>query len=63
MQDSTKDLGLKAICEQAAASLGYSQLKHEQLEAMMEFVSGKDVFVVLPTGFGEFDICQHATCV
>ena len=48
MQDDTK-----AACEQAAASLGYSQLKPQQLEAMTEFVSGKDVFVVLPTGFGK----------
>lgn len=50
MQD-TKDL--KAVCEQAAASLGYSQLKPQQLEAMVKFVGGKDVFVVLPTGFGK----------
>lgn len=49
--NATKDL--KAVCEQAAASLGYSQLKPQQLEAMMAFISGKDVFVVLPTGFGK----------
>ena len=50
MQD-TKDL--KTVCEQAAASLGYSRLKPQQLEAMMQFLGGKDVFVVLPTGFGK----------
>ena len=33
--------------------LGYSQLKPEQLKVIMEFVCGKDVFAVLPTGFGK----------
>ena len=33
--------------------LGYSQLKPEQLKVIMEFICGKDVFAVLPTGFGK----------
>ena len=33
--------------------LGYSQLKPEQLKVVMEFVCGRDVFTVLPTGFGK----------
>ena len=38
--------------ESAALSLGISQLKAEQRKAIDAFVSGKDVFVCLPTGFG-----------
>ena len=44
---------LKAVCEQAAASHGYSQLKPQQLEAMLEFTFGKGVCMVLPIGFGK----------
>ena len=44
---------LNVVCRQAADVLGYPELKPQQLEAMMELVSGNDVFVVLPTGFGK----------
>ena len=59
---------LKAVCEQVAASHGYSQLKPQQLEAMLEFITGKGVFVVLPIGFGKklniiITICKLATCI
>ena len=50
MQDQQR---LEAVCREAAMSLGYSELKPQQLEAMMKFVAGKDVFVVLPTGYGK----------
>ena len=30
-----------------------TQLKPEQLKVIMEFICGKDVFAVLPTGFGK----------
>ena len=33
--------------------LGYSKLKPEQEQAILAFVSGKDVFVALPTGYGK----------
>ena len=33
--------------------LGYSQLKPEQLKVIVEFICGKDVFAVMPTGFGK----------
>lgn len=33
--------------------LGYEDLKHEQLRVVEEFVQGKDVFAVLPTGYGK----------
>ena len=32
---------------------GYMQLKPKQQEAIEAFVSGKDVFVSLPTGYGK----------
>ena len=37
----------------AAADLEYSQLKPEQLRVIVAFVSGRDVFVSLPTGYGK----------
>ena len=41
------------MIHEAAASLGYSSLKREQLQAIQAFMSGQDVFVSLPTGFGK----------
>ena len=32
---------------------GFTQLKPKQREAIEAFVSGKDVFVSLPTGYGK----------
>ena len=39
--------------ESAVFSLGYPSIKPEQERVITEFVSGKDVFVCLPTGFGK----------
>ena len=36
----------------ATARLGYAELKDKQKEAIKAFASGKDVFVSLPTGYG-----------
>lgn len=36
----------------AAESLGFT-IKEEQLDVVATFVSGRDVFAVLPTGFGK----------
>ena len=44
---------LRLMACSAALSLGISQLKAEQRKAIDAFVSGKDVFVYLPTGFGK----------
>ena len=38
---------------EAAKSLGYNQLKPEQERVLSEFMSGKDVFAALPTGYGK----------
>ena len=36
----------------AASKRGYSSLHEEQMKAITSFASGNDVFVLLPTGFG-----------
>ena len=53
---------IREIVGRAAASLGYSKLKPEQEQAILTFVSGKDVFVALPTGYGKL-LCFAAPCV
>ena len=43
------DLAIKT----AAERLGFKRLKEKQVEAIKAFISGKDVFVSLPTGCGK----------
>ena len=38
---------------QAAQELGYSYMKPAQIEVVVNFVRGRDVFAILPTGFGK----------
>ena len=38
---------------QAAMELGYSSMKHEQVEVAVALIEGKDVFAILPTDFGK----------
>ena len=37
----------------AAEELGYHTLKPEQLDMVFQFIKGRVVFAVLPTGFGK----------
>jgi len=39
--------------ESAVLTMGLMPLKDKQLEAVKSFVSGKDTFVALPTGYGK----------
>ncbi len=39
--------------QQAVRQLGYTDLKPEQLQVVAGIVDGRDVFAVLPTGFGK----------
>ena len=49
-----KNASLKDIANRAAMRLGYARgMKEEQLEVLVAFLSGSDVFAVLPTGFGK----------
>ena len=38
---------------QAAQELGYHSMKPAQVEIILNFVRGRDVFAILPTGFGK----------
>ena len=44
---------IEAACVSAALYLGYDNLKDEQKSVITKFVSGSDVFAILPTGFGK----------
>ena len=49
-----KEAALKDAANRAAIKLGYAMgMKKEQLEVVLAFLSGNDVFAVLPTGFGK----------
>ena len=50
---TTPAVDLEDIITAAAANLGYPAVKEEQRQAITAFVSGKDVFVALPTGYGK----------
>ena len=43
---------LDKIIMDASVSFGYNELKVEQHKALKAFVEGRDVFVALPTGYG-----------
>ena len=44
---------VKECVTDAAKKLGYPEMKPEQLEVAASFIEGRDVFSVLPTGFGK----------
>jgi len=46
---------MKAV-ETTLSTMGLRPLKPKQLEALQSFVSGKDTFVALPTGYGKLVI-------
>ena len=48
----SKEFLIKCIRE-AAEELGYRSMKPKQLQVVLKFVEGSDVFAVLPTGFGK----------
>ena len=41
------------LCEEAAKSLGYQGIRREQQNVIINFLNGRDVFAVLPTGYGK----------
>ena len=44
---------VKECVTDAGKELGYPKMKPEQLEVAATFIEGRDVFAVLPTGFGK----------
>ena len=44
---------LPCVLEEAVKTAGFGPLKAKQQEAPVAFVSGKDMFVALPTGYGK----------
>ena len=53
LQRSFTSQAIHAVIAQAAKKMGYSAPRPEQLEAVENFVSGRDVFLSLPTGGGK----------
>ena len=53
MADSTEGLSLERVVVEAVKEMGYEAIKQEQMEAILSFLNKKDVFVVLPTGYGK----------
>ena len=50
---SFTDNDVETIIRDCGSRLGYTGLKSKQIEAITEFVKGKDTFVALPTGYGK----------
>ena len=46
------DKKMDAVIETTVRKLGYTEAKHLQTKSIKEFVSGNDVFVSVPTGYG-----------
>ena len=44
---------LHGLISEVTQSMGYKELKKEQRDAILSFISSNDVFVSLPTGFGK----------
>ena len=43
---------MEELVSKNASSLGYT-IKKEQLDVVVQFLQGRDVFAILPTGFGK----------
>ena len=46
------DKKMDAVIETTVRKLGYTEAKHLQTKSVKEFVSGNNVFVSVPTGYG-----------
>ena len=51
--DSTGTLDIDKALDAASRRMGYERLFTKQREAVEAFMSGRDVFVCLPTGYGK----------
>ena len=48
---------IEAICICVALSLGYYSLQEHQKDVVANFVTGNDVFAILPTCYGIKSLC------
>ena len=48
---------LVSVINQSVKALGYDQPTDDQAEALQKYVSGRDVFISLPTGSGKSLFC------
>ena len=55
--DQSMDQRVLYVVMEAIQHLGYSTMKPDQLQVVSGIVSGRDVFAVLPTGFGKSLCC------
>ena len=53
MYMASRTEGLSDLVDIAVRRLGYDAVKEEQKKIEESFVSGKDVFAVMPTGYGK----------
>ena len=51
-EDEVEQDRITAIVRVAVAEAGFHDLKPEQMQAILEFISGCDIFMSLPTGYG-----------
>ena len=52
-EDELEQDRITAIVRVAAAEAGFQDLKPEQMQAILEFIDGRDIFASLPTGYGK----------
>ena len=51
---------MESCVTEAAGLLGYESLKDKQRDCIIGFLNRRDVFAVLPTGFGKTASCPQA---
>ena len=58
MARARTDMEVTVLANFAAQALGYNSLKEHQIEVVLAVAGGRDVFAVLPTGYGR----DHIQC-
>ena len=53
LKEKDEDTRIKSAVDKAAGLLGYSEVKELQWNVIFEVIKGRDVFAVLPTGYGK----------